>query len=233
MTNPCVRNLNDIPICILQWWLPTVMSPLPWQPSPLTAACVDSVPRWQRPTLTASRVDCVPRWVRLALSASRVARPIQKRALGVPSARVKFLVTRRAKKRPLFLEKGKLEKNIVFWRLKTLSCVQMYDSHISLRVFDETCQIEENLLFFHFCSLCSPTVPTSPGFTPPLQKDTNPPLLKKDQSPPQTHTHTHTHTQTHRQKSYDHCNTSNVALLLIFRHFLLSTSPNLPRKRFS
>ena len=136
MTNPCVDNLNDIPICILQWWLSTVMSPIPWQPYALTASRVGSLPRWQRPTLTASRVDCarvdsLPRWLRPALTVSRVARPIRKRALGVPSARVKFLVTRRAKKRPLFLEKGKHEKkHSFFWRLKTLSCVQMYDSRV-------------------------------------------------------------------------------------------------------
>ena len=68
-------------------------------PPPSTAICVYCCPRWLRPVLTAARVAC----------------PIRKRALGVPSARVKFLVTRRAKKRPLFLEKGKLGKNIVFF----------------------------------------------------------------------------------------------------------------------
>ena len=118
MTNPCVHSLNDILICFLQWWLPTVIFPIPWQPSALTATCVGSVPRWQRPALTTSRVDCVPRWLYPALTASRVACPIRKRALGVPSARVKFLAPRRAKNRPLFLKKGKLGKNIVFLEVK-------------------------------------------------------------------------------------------------------------------
>ena len=149
-------------------------------PPPLTAICVNSSPHWQR----------------LALSAARVAHPIRKRALGVPSARVKFLLTRRAKKQPLFLEKGKLEKNIGFLEVKNIILCSNVRESYKVRVFDETCQIEENLLFLYFCSLCGPRVPTSPGFTPPLQKDENPPLLKKNQSPSPPTPHTHTHKQT-------------------------------------
>ena len=42
-----------------------------------------------------------------AMSDDRDVRPIRKRALGVPSARVKIIEPERAKKRPLFLEKRK------------------------------------------------------------------------------------------------------------------------------
>jgi len=40
------------------------------------------------------------------MSDHRDVRPIRKRALGVPSARVKIIEPERAKKRPLFLEKS-------------------------------------------------------------------------------------------------------------------------------
>ena len=46
-----------------------------------------------------------PQWQTTAMSDDRDVRPIGKRALGVPSARVKIMKPERAKKRPLFLEK--------------------------------------------------------------------------------------------------------------------------------
>ena len=136
MTNPCVHNLNDIPICILQWWLPTVMSPLPWQPSALTVTRIGSVPRWQRPASTASRVDCIPRWLCPALTASRVDRG--PRCAPHPKAgawrakRPREISSDQAREKTatFFGKRETWKKHSFFWRLKTLSFVQMYDSHI-------------------------------------------------------------------------------------------------------
>ena len=109
MMNPRVHSLVYV---IIGVWSRTLLSAFSEM-----AARVDSRPRWQPPALTAARDVC----------------PIRKRALGVPSARVKFLAPRRVKNRPLFLKKGKLGKNIVFLEVKnaTMSaCGYVYVSHL-------------------------------------------------------------------------------------------------------
>ena len=114
--------LQDNPASIWEpkwWWWWTLVSTASYMSS-----LVYGVGHWylffQRwlPGLTAARVDSRPRWQPSALTAARDVCPIRKRALGVPSARVKFLAPRRAKNRPLFLKKGKLGKNIVFLEVK-------------------------------------------------------------------------------------------------------------------
>ena len=64
------------------------------------------------------RDGCPRWWPPPALTTARDVCPIRKRALGMPSARVKFLAPRHAKNKPLFLKKGKLGKNIVFLEVK-------------------------------------------------------------------------------------------------------------------
>ena len=105
--------------------------------------------------------DGCRRWWPPALTTARDVCPIRKRALGVPSARVKFLAPRRAKNRPLFLKKGKLGKNIGFSEDKNATmwigvCQPSLGESFwwKLPNWNAGYQFLWKSFFFHFCSVC-------------------------------------------------------------------------------
>ena len=64
------------------------------------------------------RDGCPRWWPPPALTTARDVCPIQKRALGMPSARVKFLAPRRAKKQATFFKKGETWEKHSFLEVK-------------------------------------------------------------------------------------------------------------------